>query len=522
MGKEIDILRVKSLLSKIVMDISSDSWLYGLALLIEAYKTIENRDSKRSRAVLKKIVEKATSDCERCNYPDIIDYLSSQGSLGEKLLKKLQELHDRKESSPPHMRVLFIVLFAEAVTSIAEEYATRAIPEGIFLGERLLRIISIAENDGTDRALNYLNNSEMLIAPLDSLPSLLEITFNKYAEEGLESRFRNLHAEFSSYAGKHEVFEKLREMVPNSRVAMLPARRCLGYIFARAPPEKLDEQISLSLAQLKKPTHYTLGRYIPGEHIIICNLWTIFFGPLWKIVLLHERLEAFSSFYGICRSFTRISKKVSTIEEHGLNELCHSLKHWLTIIEAKRISGWESFVNVALGMIPYGQIIGLAWFHSLEKVYPEITLRIPTLSASSETISGAQNHLKQLLDRTLEIIIQSGRGTTFSELIVPDPVLFIWGGRLRREVISDRFNARIRRAKISRSIIRLLVSVPSTIDRQSIVREIQTGRDPYKPRDGCTEEEICQVLDMLSSLFIIKGDAKKHALCLANEKYSKI
>jgi len=517
LGNGIDIPHLKRAFDRIVRDIPLDSELYGIALLVEAYKTLENTGSRIPGSCLKEIVQNVTSDHEKCKYANIVNYLSSKGFSGKIVLRRLQKLHAKKTTSPPHLRILFTALFAEAMTPIVEKYATRIIFEGIDLGERILSIIVHSEKWGADIALAYLNRIWISSCPLDRLPSLLDTTFEKYIEEGVESRLKSLYHEFVGYQKKHELLEKLKTMMPDFGVAMPSTKNCLGYLI----PIKKNERQAGTL-HLLKPQHYTLGRYDPREHRIICNLWTIFLGPLWKIILIHENVEALFSFTGIHRLFALTGKKrIPKIEKHGIGQLYHALKHLLTIKEAKQYLDWKPFVNIALGMIPFGQIPGIVWFQKLEESYPDIALRIATLRVCPETTIGSRDYIAELLNRAL---VTMDEKPCFSEKNIPDPVIFSLGRKLREELLANNSPERVRRAGISRCIVRWLTrsraNMPSQPDTKNFVKEIQSRSEfvrPYTPSQGYNKREILQVVDTLSNLSIIKQKDSMYELCLRDD-----
>jgi hypothetical protein len=499
MSEDLDISRLKSSLDLIVKKIDRNSKLYGLALIVEAYKEITAHSQPvKLRRVLKNITENKTKNFDNCSIKDIKSSLDPKNPYDNILLERLQYLDSK--SDPPLFRAIFTILFAEAVTPIVKEYATKSISEGIAVGEAIVRITSIIEADGTDEALSYLN-VETKMPPLTMLPSLLEGVMKKYSTENLEERFNKLLEDFYAFQEGvivKELFEKGIESKPKIHYK----GKQLGYLF---PFTSIEEESALFA---EKPPHYVLGRYYKTAETITCCIWPLFLGELWKIVLIHEAIEACFHTNKIGKFSLSEDTEMASFEEDGLSEMSHALKYALTIEAAKQYPELNETINIAYGTFPRGQNLCLAWYRSLKNRYPRMLLNLPFFSCSRAD-SAAHGFLCEILNNTLT---RMGETPCFSQQNTPNPSLFMSGEILREELFIKK-NISIEMVAIARCIVLVLTRV--SMEKEQIVDKIfKNSRDirRYSPENGFKKEAILQIIDKLVELSILIVSKGKYNL----------
>jgi len=478
-----------------------DSELYGCALAVKAFAELYRVSSQDQREELFKIVD----TCFCGNLTEIEKRFSSRrDEVAKHFLEKLRELHKVKDVKFPHLDVYSILLLSESFDKVMQKHSDAA-HISIYLGKRLVSLISFLEKSETEKALEDLLDYEYPFT--DELLSSIRETIERYRSKRIDDRFDFLRQEFEKYDLNRNVL-KLSEMWLREKIKiscekilcyLISGRRNgITYILGSSRPIKI-RQDSVKVS-------------------IFCNFWPLFLGFLWKIVLIHEVIH---SVLNIGTSINKNSNK--SIEEKGFIELEHALVNILTLREASTDSSLKPYLNIALGFVPYGQLTAMLWYNSLEKRWPGVLSEIPIALRKSKN----ENPRKRLMHALNICLEKIGVDAKLTEEEIPDLILFCPQRDFTQEKLQSKEDTRLRKAGAVRCVFKiLLLHLNKPLPVNEIYKLIQDPRFKkayklylYMPPEGYTEEEICQALKTLLNLAVVEMKENKYRLVYDHQAF---
>jgi len=477
---------------------SHDSTLYGTALVVKAYAQI--REGFSGKPEEKKLFRKAQELLSlNPTLQTLYQELNSGGDLHKEILSKLTILHSNRDTELPYLDVCFILLLAETLNLLVNKSGD-SFYDGFSLGKAFTELASNTEWGGIDDAFYIFQNVPSGRKLYQELFSIA----NKYCNQKLEERLNELRNMF-------EKCDITREI--NCTFLEKSVRNLLSKEMKNISISKKTYYLLLS----SEHSHYRTGfcSVKNGEYNIVCNLWPLFLGNFWKIVVIHELFEGIFQDANVRNP---LPKKSNSLEREicidSISSLRHSLIHFLTIKTINdQTPDISLFKNVAISFIPTGEIMGMMWYNSLEEKIADITLQLPQILCSSGLDFSSKDPKEYLIEILKKI---DYRYTGISSINVPDPILFcskrILQLGLKKIPDDNPLKTRLKESSVARAVFITLITSKAPLSLEEISKHELGFFRKFFPEIKYTRKEICQAIETLSSSSIIIKKGKKYQI----------
>lgn len=487
-----------SSLQEIAQTPSIDSELYGCAIAAKAF----SETAKTCNADQKFNLYKVVGGIFDGTFNQIVNRFSLRRDyLAKVFVSKLIEFHRKRDVNLPHLDIYFTLLLTETFDSLAKKHA-KAIPDGIYMGKKLSSLICLSERDGLEKSLDDLQEKYPMS---DEILSNLKRVINKHRNERIEDHFNRMQNEFEMYNFDEQALRALTRTLLGKEIGTIRVVKKVSYLLSRSWEKR--KEVSYIMASTRSD---------PRETTIFCNFWPLFLGSVWKIVLIHELIHAVFPFRCSSESFSKKKDFAENVKNVSFQELCHGLINFFTIQEARKDSLLKPYSNITLGLIPFGRLISMAWYRSMEKKWRGITLKIPVTLNELKTPSNSKEVLVSALNKSLEKL---GKEAKLTEKDLPNLQIFCSQDMLTEGIIKNPNDAHLREAGVVRCIFKILLYSVKPLPAEKIC-ELVRSKDLqkalklvlYMPRRGFSEDEIYQALEMLSRMSIVERKNESYRL----------
>lgn len=500
-----------SLLQKIAYQPPMDSKLYGCAIAAKAFSTLFNECDFDQKFEL----YRAIGDQFYGTFDDIKNRFKTRKKEWAKVFSnKIDELHKNRDLDFPHLDIYFTLLLSETFDSVSKKNVDATF-YNIYIAKELTAMINLSERHGINKALDYLNGKDAL---LKNVFSDLTQVIDKYTKESIENHFNNLLKEFDSYDFNGQTLRLMAKGLLGKEMYELRVTKKVRYLIS----EKWEKNKAIS---------FRLGSCLitgPNSSMILCNLWPLFMGSIWKNIMTHE---VFHAIFLPAIPF-RTKSFVKNPKNSGFMELYHGLIHFLTLQEIKKDPILRSYYNILLGMAPFGCVLSIAWYHAMEKKWPGITFAIP--EALKETcISGNLNekvlkekcitgNLNELFVSVLNTSFEKiGQGTRLAVEDIPNVLIFCSQSMLTNGLLNDPNDVRLRDAGVIRCVLKVLLYLDYSVSAEQMYEFLKDKNVVktlklflYMPREAYNREEVYQAFEVLLKMSVLEEKDKKYKLII--------